>query len=80
MLAHLKRQSLAEVAAGPAHTDGTLAIKSMTAVWILSTVGKAFGRKLVRLSDVAADALRSVGGVATLIKQSLSEQPAIGAA
>jgi hypothetical protein len=80
MLALLKRQPLSEVAAGPAHTDGTLAIKSMTAVWILSTVGKAFGRRLVRLSKVDADALRSIGGVARLIRQALSKQSAIGAA
>lgn len=80
MLACLKRQPLTELTAGPAHTDGTLAIKSMTAVWILSTVGKAFGRRLVRLSDVDADALRSIGGVARLIKQAVSNHAAIGAA
>ena len=80
MLACLKRQSLAEIAAGPAHSDGTLAIKSMIAVWILTTVGKAFGRRLVRLSAVDANALRSIGGVVRLIRQAVSDQPAIGAA
>lgn len=80
MLACLKRQPLTEVAAGAAHADGTLAIKSMIAVWILSTVGKAFGRRLVRLSDVDRDALRSVGGVARLIKQTTGNQLVIGAA
>jgi hypothetical protein len=68
MLACLRRRPLGEVASGPAYTDGTLAIKSMTAVWILSTVGKALGRRLVRLSDVDRESLRSVGGVSRLIK------------
>lgn len=68
MLACLKRRPLSEVATGPAYTDGTLAIKSMIAVWILSTVGKAFGGPLVRLSNVDGESLRSVGGVSRLIK------------
>lgn len=80
MLACLKRQSAAEVASGVAHTDGTLAIGSMVAVWVLVTVGKAFGRRLVRLSDVDPDALRSVGGVAKLIKEATAGTAVAGAA
>lgn len=80
MVGCLKRRSLAEIAGGPAHSDGTLAIKSMIAVWILTTVGKAFGRRLVRLQAVDANALRSIGGVARLIRQAVSDQPVVGAA
>jgi hypothetical protein len=80
MLACLKRRPMSEIAAGAAHTDGTLAIDSMTAVWVLSIVGKAFGRRLVRLSEVDRDSLRSVGGVSKLIKQTTASLPAIGAA
>jgi hypothetical protein len=80
MLACLKRRPMAEVAAGDSHTDGTLAIGSMIAVWVLSTVGKAFGRRLVRLSDVDRESLRSVGGVSRLIKQATARPAAAGAA
>ncbi|MHA6620308.1 hypothetical protein [Pseudonocardia sp. DLS-67] len=80
MLACLKQRPMAEVAAGDAHTDGTLAIGSMIAVWVLSTVGKAFGRRLVRLSDVDRESLRSVGGVSRLIKQATARPAAAGAA
>ncbi len=69
MLTCLRRCTLQELTGGALHTDATLAIDSMTAVWIISTVGKAFGRRLVRLSEVDRDSLRSVGGVARLIKQ-----------
>lgn len=80
MLACLKRRPAAEIAAGVAHTDGTLAIGSMTAVWVLATVGKAFGRRLVRLSEVERDALRSVGGVAKLIRRATARAAVTGAA
>ncbi|MEU0880135.1 hypothetical protein ABZ345_16165 [Lentzea sp. NPDC005914] len=69
MLTCLRRCTLQELVSGPTHTDSTLSIDSMTAVWIISTVGKALGRRLVRLSQVDRDSLRSVGGVAGLIKQ-----------
>ncbi|MEW2518623.1 hypothetical protein [Actinacidiphila alni] len=80
MLMCLRRQSLQEVSGGPAHTDGTPAIDSMTAVWVISTVGKAFDRPLVRLSSVRRESLHSVGGVAELIRQTIPAQLAIGAA
>lgn len=80
MLACLRRRPLQEVVAGALHTDGTLVIDSMTAVWVISTVGKAFGRRLVRLSTVDRDSLRSVGGVSKLIKQTTSSLSVTGAA
>ena len=80
MLACLRRRPVQEVAAGAPHTDGTVAIDSMTAVWVIATVGKAFGRRLVRLSDVDRDSLRSVGSVSKLIKQTTASLSVMGAA
>lgn len=80
MLACLQRRPMAEVADGAAYTDGTPAIGSMTAVWVLSTIGKAFGRRLVRLSDVDRDSLRSIGGLARLIKEATARPAVAGAA
>lgn len=80
MLACLRRRPVEEVAAGAAHADGTLGITSVVAVWIISTVGKAFGRRLVRLSEVDRKSLRSVGGVASLIRTSISPLPLARAA
>lgn len=72
MLAFLRRRTMQEVAAGAPYLDGTLALDSMTAVWVISTVGKEFKQRLVKLSDVAVDSLRSVGGVATVIGQAIA--------
>lgn len=80
MLACLRRQPVQEVAAGALHADGTLALDSMTAVWVISTVGKAFNRRLVRLSEVDTESLRSVGGVATLIEQAIAPMVVVGVA
>jgi len=80
MLACLRRQPFQEVAAGALYTDGTLALDSMTAVWVISTVGKAFKRRLVRLSEVDAESLRSVGGVARLIQRATASIVVAGAA
>lgn len=80
MLMCLRRQSLQDVANSPAHADGTPEIDSMTAVWVVSTVGKAFDQPLVRLSSVRRESLRSVGGVAALIRQAIPAQLVIGAA
>jgi hypothetical protein len=72
MLACLRRRPMQEILQCPAHTDGTLAIKSIIAVWVVSTMGAAFGRQLVRLSDVKdRDSLCSVGGVSRLIGESI---------
>lgn len=80
MLMCLRRQSMQDIANGPAHADGTPEIDSMTAVWVVSTVGRAFDRPLVRLSNVRRESLRSVGGVAALIRQAIPAQLMIGAA
>jgi hypothetical protein len=80
MLACLRRRPLQEVAAGVPYADGTLALDSMTAVWVISTVGKAFNRRLVRLSEVDIESLRSVGGVTRLIQQAIAPSVLAGAA
>jgi hypothetical protein len=72
MLACLRRCPMEEIEAGEKHADGTLELASMVAVWIVATIGKAFGRKLVRLSDVDPESLHSVGGVASLITKSVA--------
>ena len=81
LLARLERRTFEEVATRQAHTDGTVAIDSMTAVWVIATVGKALGRRpLMRLSDVDSESLRSVGGVARLIRCAIDTTSVAGAA
>jgi acyl carrier protein len=72
MLACLQRRPVAEITAQQASKDGTLALDSMTAVWVIATVSKAFGTKLVKLSAVDRNNLRSVGGLASLLRQSIA--------
>ncbi len=81
LLARLERRPLEVVATRPIYTDATTAIDSMTAVWVIATVGKALGRRrLVRLSDVDRESLCSVGGVAKLIRRAIDTTRVAGAA
>ena len=80
MLACLQRRPVLEVADGPLANDGTVGLDSMTAVWVIATIGKAFGCKLVRLSEVDRDSLRSVGGLASLVRTSIRGLPALAGA
>lgn len=80
MLACLQRRPTADVAAGPLHPDGTLRLDSMTAVWVIATIGKAFGRRLVRLSEVDRDGLRSVAGLASLVRTAIRRAPSLAGA
>ena len=80
MLACLQRRPAVEVANGPLGNDGTLGLDSMTAVWVIATIGKAFGCKLVRLSEVEPFSLRSVGGLASLIRTAICRVPAMAGA
>lgn len=81
LLARLEHRPLQEIATRPTYTDGTTAIDSMTAVWVIATVGKALGRRrLVRLSDVDRESLCSVGGVAKLIRRAIDTTSFAGAA
>jgi hypothetical protein len=59
--------------------DGTAAVPSLVAVWLLSEVGKALGiKRPVNLSKVTdRDELRSVGGVARLLHDVLHPAPAV---
>ncbi len=72
------RRGKASVALSPG-ADGTPAIPSLIAVWLLSRVGKALEiRKPVDLSKVDNPAdLRSIGGVARLLHEVLHPVPAV---
>jgi hypothetical protein len=60
--------------------DGSPRVASLVSVWLLSQVGKAVGRpKLVNLSKVGREELRSIGGVARLVHRTLHPVPAVQA-
>ena len=60
--------------------DGTPKVASLVSVWLLSQVGNAVGRpKLVNLSKVRREELRSIGGVARLVHRTLHPVPAVKA-
>jgi len=57
------------------HPDGSPAIKSLIGVWLISQVGGLVGKKrLVNLSQVDRLLLRSLAGVASLVRQALTSQ------
>jgi hypothetical protein len=57
--------------------DGSPKIPSLIAVFLLSQVGAAVGRpKLVNLSRVRREDMRSIGGVARLVHRTLHPVPA----
>lgn len=71
-LATGQRRTLAEVASDPLHADGSVEIASMTAVYLLSVIGKRVGKQpLVNLRSVDPEDLRSVLGVARLVHKAL---------
>lgn len=56
--------------------DGTPRVASLVAVWLISQAGAAVGRpKLVNLSRVRREDLRSLGGVARLLHRTLHPVP-----
>jgi hypothetical protein len=74
VLARLKNRTPEELLAAGTAPDGSIAIKSLIAVCLIGTVGKAFGRpRLVNLGRVSRDDLRSVRGVARLIRATLDQ-------
>lgn len=55
------------------HADGTRAIKSLIGVWLISQAGKVVGRqRLVNLAQSDKSLLKSVGGVAKLVRAALN--------
>lgn len=75
ILGRLKNCNPEELLAAGVAPDGSAAIKSLIAVCLIGTVGKAFGRpRFVNLASVPRDDLRSVHGVARLIRATLDEQ------
>ncbi len=78
ILASLQKRSPEDVAADPLHDDGTVAVTSMVAVWVLARVAEAFGRRrLVRLDRVDGADLHSVAGLARVIHQAIRSLPAM---
>lgn len=60
--------------------DGSPKVASLVSVWLLSQVGNAVGKpKLVNLSKVRREELRSIGGVARLVHRTLHPVPAVKA-
>lgn len=57
--------------------DGSPRVASLVSVWLISQVGNAVGRpKLVNLSRVRREDLRSIGGVTRLVHRTLHPEPA----
>jgi hypothetical protein len=72
LLAAAEGRTLAELAAEPQHTDGSMLIDSQRAVFALARIGDIVGRrKLVNLSKVDTDDLHSIAGVARLARDAL---------
>jgi hypothetical protein len=60
--------------------DGSPKVASLVSVWLLSQVGNAVGRpKLVNLSKVRREELRSIGGVDRLVHRTLHQVPVVKA-
>ena len=72
LLAAAEGRTLAELAADPLHTDGSMAIDSQRAVFALARIGDIVGRrKLVNLARVDTDDLHSIAGVARIVRDAL---------
>lgn len=72
LLGALKKTPAAELLMGERHGDGSLRLPSQVSVWVLGILADAYGRKLVRLSQVQdAESLRSVGGLSRLLHGAL---------
>lgn len=65
---------------GDTASDGTPTVASLVAVWLISQAAAEAGRpRLVNLSKVRREDLRSVGGVARLVYQGLHSTPRVKA-
>jgi hypothetical protein len=68
LLGALRISPAVELLMGERHGDGSLRLPSQVSVWVLGIVTDAYGRKLVRLSQVRdPESLRSVGGLSRLL-------------
>jgi hypothetical protein len=82
LLGALRNAPAAELLMGERHGDGSLRIPSQVSVWVLGVVADAYGRKLVRLSQVQdPESLRSVVGLSRLLHAAIQrDQEGEGAA
>lgn len=70
----LKNKSKTELEAGERHEDGSLAITSHLAVWMIGKVSDAYGGQLVKLSKVQSpESLRSITGLAELLTKAIEK-------
>lgn len=77
----LVRGALPAVGLNELAADGSPRIASLVAVWMITQVAKAVGQpRLVSLSQVKAEELRSIAGVARLAYNALRAGPAQAAA
>lgn len=75
IVGRLKNRTPQELLSAGVAPDGSAAIKSLIAVCLIGTVGKAFGQpRLVNLGRVPRDDLLSIRGVARLIRAALDRQ------
>lgn len=79
LLGALKNVPDADLQLGERHGDGSLRITSHLAVWLIGKVTDAYGGNLVRLSKVSnPDSLRSISGLAELLKTAISRKQGTG--
>lgn len=78
ILASVQGRPADEVARDPLAEDGTIALDSMTAVFLIATIGKALGRqRLVNLAKVDRDSLRSAGGLGRMAYEAIRSAPSV---
>ena len=70
----LKNKSKTDLEAGERHEDGSLAITSHLAVWMIGKVSDSYGGQLVKLSKVQSpESLRSITGLAELLTKAIEK-------
>ena len=78
ILASVQGRPADDVARDPLAEDGTVALDSMTAVFLIATIGKALGRpRLVNLARVDRDSLRSAGGLGRMAYDAIRAVPSV---
>ncbi len=82
LLGALRNSPAVELLMFERHGDGSLRLPSQVSVWVLGIVADAYGRKVVRLSQVRdPESLRSVGGLSRLLHAAIQrDQGGEGAA
>jgi len=78
ILATVQGRAAEEVTRDAAADDGSVALDSMTAVFLVATIGKAVGRHpLINLARVDRHSLHSVAGLGRLVCDAIAARPSI---